>query len=75
MLAIEDREPGAEHEKAGGEGDEMRGIEQVEHAAGERQHGKGANAARTLGVGAGEKILECQAEKQAQAEKQSHARH
>ena len=46
----------------------MRGIEQVEHAAGERQHGKSANAARTLGVGAGEKILECQAEKQAQAE-------
>ena len=44
-------------------------IEQVKHAAGEREHRKGADAARTLGVGASEKIFERQAEKQTQAEK------
>ena len=75
MLAIEDREPGAEHQKAGGERDEMHRIEQVEHAAGERQHRKGADAARAPGVGAGEEILEGQAEKQAQRHKQRGARH
>jgi hypothetical protein len=75
MLAIEDGEPGAEHEEAGGKGEEMRRVEQVEHAPRRGEQGKGANAARTLGIGAGEKVLECQAEKQAQAEKQSHARH
>ena len=66
MLAIEDRQPSAEHEQAGGERDEMDRIEQVEHAAGEREHRKRADAARAPGVGAGEEILEGQAEKQAQ---------
>ena len=73
MLAIEDGEPGSEHDEAAGEGDEMIWIEQVEHAATERQHRKCANAARTLGVGASEKIFESQPEKQAQAEKQGDA--
>ena len=75
MLAIEDRQPGAEHQKAGGEWDEMHRIEQVEHAAGKRQHRKRADAARAPGVGAGEEILEGEAEKQAQRHKQRDARH
>jgi hypothetical protein len=37
MVAIEDHEPAAEHQKAAREWDEMRWIEQVEHAAGDRQ--------------------------------------
>ena len=64
-----------EHQKAGREGDEMDGIEQVEHAAAERQHRKGADAARAPGVGAGEEILEGEAEKQAQCQKQRDACH
>src|ERR1700721_1054048 len=68
MLAIKDREPGAEHDEPGGEGDEMRRIERVEAAAGRGEHRKGANATRTLGVAVGEKVLEREAEKQAQAE-------
>lgn len=75
MPAVEDRQPGAEHQKAGGERDEMHRIEQVEHAAGERQHRKRADAARAPGVGAGEEILEGEAEKQAQRHKQRDARH
>ena len=41
----------------------------IEDAAGGGQQRKGANAARTLDLAAGEKIFESQAEKQAQAEK------
>ena len=63
MVAIEDHEPAAEHQKAAREGDEMRGIEQVEHAAGNRQHRKSADPARTPQVGAGKEILESEAEK------------
>jgi hypothetical protein len=57
MLAIEDREPDAEHEESAGERNEMRGIEQVESAAGEREHWKGPNTARTLAA-RGEEVLE-----------------
>ena len=73
MLTIEHGQPGPEHNEAAGERDEMVGIEQVKYAAAEREHRKRADAARTLGVGAGEKFFECQPEKQAQAEKQGDA--
>ena len=53
----------------------MHRIEQVEHAAAERQHRKGADAARTPGVGAGKEILEGEAQKQAQCQQQRDARH
>ena len=71
VLAVENRKPDAKHDEAAGEGDEMLGIEQVKHAAGERQHRKGTDAAWTFGIGTREKILECQPKKQAQAQKEA----
>jgi hypothetical protein len=73
MLAIEDREPDAEHDKTGGEGEEMRRVEEVEDAASGGEQRKGANAARTPGVAVREKILESEAKEQAQTEKEPRA--
>ena len=73
MPPVKDRKPDADHQKPGGEGNEMRGVEHVEHAAGGGEHWKRANAARMLGAAAGKEILEGKAEKQAQAEEKPHA--
>ena len=72
-LAVKNREPGAEHDETGGEGDEVDRVEDVKHPAGSGEHRKSAYAARTLRLGVGKEILECQSEKQAQAEKQGNA--
>jgi hypothetical protein len=48
-------------------------IEQVEDPAGRGEQRKGANAAGTPGVAVGEKTLESEAEKQAQAEEKRRA--
>jgi hypothetical protein len=74
MLTIKQREPGAEHDEPGGERNEMRRIEHVKDAAGGGEHRKGANAARALGVAVSEKVLEGEAEKQAQAEQEPYTR-
>jgi hypothetical protein len=73
LRAVVDDEPGAEHEEAGGEGNAVRRLEQIEHAAGEREHRKRANAAGALLRDTGEEILEREAEEKAQAQKQGHA--
>ncbi len=40
MGAVIDEQPGAQYQEAGGEGQEMDGIEQIKRAAGERQQWK-----------------------------------
>ena len=62
-----------EHHKAAGKWHETVGIEQIKHAAGEREQRKGADAAGPPLVGVREIFLECQPEKEAQAEKQRNA--
>ena len=73
MLAIEDREPDAEHDQAGGEGQKMRWIEEVEDATGGGEQRKGANAARTPGLAVREEILKGEAEEKAQTEEEPRA--
>jgi hypothetical protein len=65
---VEDEEPGTQDQKTAGEGDEARRIEEVEHAAGESEKRKRANATRTPRPGARKELLEGQAEKKAQGE-------
>src|SRR5580704_15838330 len=72
VRAVIDDEPGAEHEEAGGKGNAVRRIEQIEHAAGEREHRKSANAAWAPLRGMRKEILEREPEEKAQAQKQGH---
>ena len=74
VRAIVDDEPSAQHEESAGEGNEMGRIEKIEHAAAQREHRKGADAAGPSLVGVRKKIFESQAEKEAQAKQQRNAR-
>src|ERR1700721_2381476 len=71
MLGVEDSEPDPEHQQTTGERKEMDGIEEVQHASGKRQHRECADPPWPFRCPAGEKILERQAEKKAQSEKQA----
>ena len=71
MLGVEDGEPGPEHQQTTGERKEMDGIEEVQHASGKRQHRECADPPWAFRCRVGEKILERQAEKKAQSEKQA----
>jgi hypothetical protein len=51
----------------------MQRIEEVEDAAGKRQHRESADAARPLRIRAGEEIFKRQAEKEAQPKKEGDA--
>src|SRR5579862_293028 len=63
VLLIVDEEPGTEDEKSAGKRDKMHRVEQVEHAATQRQHRKGADAAGASYVAAVEKIFKCEPKK------------
>ena len=71
MGEVIDKEPGAQDQKAAGEGHEMHRIEQIKHAAGKREHRKGADAAGPPLVGMGEIFLEGETKEEAQAQEQS----
>ena len=73
MRAVIDDEPSAEDEKAAGKRNEMNGIDQIEHAAREREHRKSADAAGPALVGVGEEILKGEPEEEAQAEQERDA--
>ena len=74
MGAVIDEQPGAQYQEAGGKRQEMDGIEQIKRAAGEREQGKSADAARPPLIGVGEEFLEGEPEKKAQAQQQRDAR-
>ena len=57
-------------EQAAGERNKARGIEQIKPAARHREHRKSTDAARPMLIAVREEVLESQAEKKAQAEKQ-----
>ena len=73
VRAVVHDKPGAEHEEARRKGNDMGRIEQIEAAAGKREHRKCANAAGPFPRGAREEILEREPEEKAQAQKQGHA--
>jgi hypothetical protein len=73
MPGIENRQPDAEDDQTAGEGNEMDRVKDVKDAAGKGEHRESPDAARTFRLIGGKKILEGEAQKQAQAEKQSNA--
>lgn len=73
VRAIVNDKPGPKHEKTAGERDEMRGIEQIEDSTPEREHRESADAAWPPFPRLRKEFLECQPEKETQAEKQRNA--
>jgi hypothetical protein len=59
-----DDEPGTENQEAAGEWNESTWVEQIEHAAGEREHREGADATRPSPRGVREKILKGQSQEE-----------
>ena len=73
MGPVIDDEPGAENKKAAGERNESAWIEQIKHAAGQSEHGEGANAAGPSPRRLREKVFEREPEEETQAQKQRNA--
>jgi len=73
MLAVKDGEPSPEHQKTTCVWNEMHWLEEIEHASGQSQQRERANAAWASRLCLREEILERQAEKKAQSEKQTQA--